>query len=117
GIDKLFPDEVSRGLAEHLLECENADGELPENLFAATFSDRQQSLLSELLLLEDDGWADNAEQIFEDCRRATEHAQLRQRLKALVSLEQQAQQQNDEALLVQCLRERTEINQKLKKKP
>jgi hypothetical protein len=41
---------------------------------------------------------------------------LKQRLKEISRLEDEAQSSKDDALLTQYLRERTEINQKLKKK-
>lgn len=116
GIRELFLDELFRGLAEYLLDCEDAEGRLPEDLVAAALDEAQQSLLASLVFQEDEGWANNPEKIFADCRRATSNYVLRQRLREINRLEGEAQQNNDEAALMKCQRERMEINQKLKKK-
>lgn len=116
GVAGLFFDELTRGVAEYLLACEDADGRLPENLVDASFNEEQQSLLASLVLQEDETWADNPERILEDCRRAVSHALLRQRLQEVGQLEEAARQSHDEVILMACQRERLEINQKLKKK-
>ncbi len=116
GLAGLFFNEENRGLAEYLLGCEDEDGRLPDDLFSPHLSETQQSLLSGLTLGEDLGWADNPEKIFTDCRRAVSHYVLKRRLKEIGALEIEAKSNNDEDTLMQYLRERTEINQKLKKK-
>lgn len=116
GTEELFLDDLYRGLADYLLDCEDRDGRLPEDLFDASLDETQQSLLANLKFLEDPGWADNPEKIFTDCRVATSHFLLRQRRKEIDRLEEEAQRNNDEAALMQCQRERMDINQKLKKK-
>jgi hypothetical protein len=103
-------------LADYLLSCEDEDGRLPEDLIDASLDTAQQSLLASLVFQEDQGWADNPEKIFTDCRRAVSHFVLKQRLKEILRLEEEARGNNDEAALIQYLRERTEINQKLKKR-
>jgi DNA primase len=114
--EELFLDELYLGLANHLLACEDDEGRLPEDLIDASLDESQQSLLASLVFNEEQGWADNPEKIFADCRRAAAHYTLRQRLKEISLLEERAQQENDEDALVKCQRERMEINQKLKKK-
>jgi len=116
GTEGLFLDDLFRDLAEYLLGREGDDGRLPEDLFDASLDEEQQSLLASLKFQEDQGWADNPEQILSDCRRAVSNYLLKQRLKEVGQLEEEAQGNNDEAALEQYLRERTEINQKLKKK-
>jgi DNA primase len=116
GTGELFLDGLYRNLADYLLSCVDEEGRLPEDLIDASLDETQQSLLASLVLQEDQGWADNPEKIFNDCRRAVSNAVLRQRLKKLDRFEQDAQGANDEAALMKCQRERIEINQKLKKK-
>ncbi|MGW8312107.1 MAG: DNA primase [Desulfuromonadales bacterium] len=116
GTETLFLDDLFRGLADYLLGCEDEDGHLPENLIDASLDEAQQSLLSSLILQDDQEWADNPEKIFIDCRRAVSHYLLRQKLKEIDQLEREALSSNDEAALIKCQRERMEINQKLKKK-
>ncbi len=116
GTTGLFTDELFRGLADYLLRSESEEGCLPENLFDASLDEAQQSLLASLRFQDDQGWADNPEKIFIDCRRAASHYLLKQRLKELGSLAEEAQKSNDQDLQNKYLRERVEINQKLKKK-
>jgi hypothetical protein len=116
GTGELFLDGPYRNLADYLLGRVDEAGRLPEDLIDASLDETQQSLLASLVLQEDQGWADNPEKIFNDCRRAVSNAVLRQRLKELDRFEQDAQGANDEAALMKCQRERIEINQKLKKK-
>jgi DNA primase len=116
GTDKLFIDDFYRTLAEHLLASEGADGELPGDLFDPSLDEAQQAFLAGLVMQDEAGWADNPERIFADCRRAAGNRLLRQRLREIAALEQAARDAGDEAALLQFLRERTEINQKLKKK-
>jgi DNA primase len=116
GTEKLFLDETFRSLAEYLLNREDGEGCLPGDLFDASLDEAQQSLLAGLKFQEDQGWADNPEKIFADCRRATSNYVLRHRLREIGQLEEEARQNNNEAALMKCQRERMEINQKLKKK-
>jgi DNA primase len=116
GTGVLFLDDLFCGLADYLLSCEDEDGRLPEDLIDASLDETQQSLLASLVFQEDQGWADNPEKIFTDCRRAVSNFVLKQRLKEILRLEEEAQGNNDEAALMQYLRERTEINQKIKKR-
>jgi DNA primase len=116
GTEGLFLDDLFRDLADYLLGCEGEDGRLPEDLFDAALDEAQQSLLASLKFQEDREWADNPEKILSDCRRAVSNYLLKQRLKEVGRLEEEAQNNNDEAALMQYLRERIEINQKLKKK-
>jgi hypothetical protein len=116
GTEGLFLDDLFRGLADYLLGCENEEGRLPEDLFDASLDEGQQSLLASLKFQEDQQWADNPEKILTDCRLAVSKYLLKQRLKEVGRLEEEARNSNDEAALMQYLRERIEINQKLKKK-
>jgi len=116
GTGGLFLDDLFCGLADYLLACEDENGRLPENLVDASLDEAQQSLLAGLVLHEEQGWADNPEKIFTDCRRAVSNYVLKQRLKEIRRLEEEAQSNDDETVLMQYLRERIEINQKLKKK-
>jgi DNA primase len=116
GVEALFLDDHSRGLASYLLASEDDEGCLPENLNDSSLDEGQQSLLAGLRFQHDPGWADDPEKIFLDCRRAVTNDLLKQRLKEISRLEDEAQSSKDDALLTQYLRERTEINQKLKKK-
>ena len=116
GTAELFPDDQYRGLAEHLLASEDAEGQLPANLMGAELDEANQSLLASLVIQEDQGWADNPEKIFEDCRRAAANTRLKQRLQEVSHLLEEARHSGDEAAEVQHLRKYTEISQKLKKK-
>jgi hypothetical protein len=116
GTETLFLDDFYRGLADYLLDREDDEGRLPEDLIDASLDEARQSLLSSLVLQEDQDWADNPEKIFTDCRRAVSHSVLKQQLKEIDRREQVALSNNDDAALVKCQRERMEINQKLKKK-
>ncbi len=116
GTEELFLDEQFRGLADSLLKRENADGQLPQDLMDTSLDETQLALLAGLMLQEDQGWADNPEKLFEDCRKAMANAVLKQRLQEIRQVEEEARYNNDDAALEKCQRERTEINQKLKKK-
>ena len=116
GAASLFLEDSFRGLAEYLLAAEDEDGHLPNNLVGDSLDAQQQALLSGLVFQEDQAWADNPEKIFEDCRQAVARTLLRQRLQEIQQLEDEARKNNDEETLLNCLRERIEINKKLKKK-
>ena len=75
------------------------------------------SYLANLMIDEDQAWAEGSAQIFDDCRRAVSRGILRQRLKELDTLEEDARQRGDEAALNACLRERMDVNLKIKKSP
>ncbi len=51
---ELFLDELFRGVADYLLDCEDEDGRLPENLVDASLDEAQQSLLASLVFQEDE---------------------------------------------------------------
>jgi DNA primase len=116
GTADLFIDDLFRGLADYLLSREDEQGNLPDDLIDAALDADQQSLLTSLTFQEAGDWADNADKIFTDCRRAASNYALKRRLKEISSLEDEARNNNDEAGLTKYLRERMEINQKLKKK-
>ena len=116
GTADLFIDDLFRGLADYLLSREDEEGNLPDDLIDAALDADQQSLLTSLTFQEAGDWADNADKIFTDCRRAASNYALKRRLKEISSLEDEARNNNDEAGLTKYLRERMEINQKLKKK-
>lgn len=116
GTADLFIDDLFRGLADYLLSREDEQGNLADDLIDAALDADQQSLLSSLTFQEAGDWADNADKIFTDCRLAASNYALKRRLKEIVSLEEEARNNNDEAGLMGYLRERMEINQKLKKK-
>jgi len=116
GLDSLFLDEVYHRSAAHLLSLQQSDGGLPENLAETTRDPELQSILVNLMLEEDASWmADAAGQIFAGCRRSVQRERLRQRLRELDRLQEEARQRGDEAAENQCLRERMEINQEIKK--
>ncbi len=117
GPESLFLNETYRQTGEHLLERQSDKGALPDNLVDTTQDSDLQALLANLLIEEDEAWAEGAEQIFDDCHRAVRRGLLRQRLKELDLLEEDARQRGDEAALNECLRERTEVNLKIKKSP
>jgi DNA primase len=116
GTADLFIDDLFRELADYLLSREDEQGNLPDDLIDAALDADQQSLLTSLTFQEAGDWADNADKIFIDCRRAASNYALKRRLKEISSLEEKARNNNDEAGLMKYLRERMEINQKLKKK-
>ena len=116
GTADLFIDDLFRGLADYLLSREDEQGNLPDDLIVAALDADQQSLLTSLTFQEAGDWADNADKIFTDCRRAASNYALKRRLKEIASLEEEARNNNDDAGLMKYLRERMEINQKLKKK-
>jgi DNA primase len=114
GTEKLFLDKLFRELADYLLSCEDDDGCLPEDLFDASLDEAQQSLLAGLKFQEDQDWANNPEKIFTDCRRASDRYVLKQKLKEIGQLIEEAQRNNDETAEMQYRQERIEINRKLK---
>ena len=116
GTADLFIDDLFRELADYLLSREDEQGNLPDDLIDAALDADQQSLLTSLTFQEAGDWADNADKIFTDCRRAASNYALKRRLKEIANLEEEARNNNDEAGLMEYLRERMEINQKLKKK-
>jgi DNA primase len=116
GTNELFLEELFRDLADYLLSSEDENGRLPDDLFDASLDEAQQSLLASLSFQEDQGWADNPEQIFDGCRQAAYRYTLKQRLNEISRLEKEAEDHGDDAALMNCQRERMEINQKLKKK-
>jgi len=116
GTEELFLDEQYRDLADYLLQRENAEGMLPQDLIHPSLDEAKQSLLAGLVLQEDQGWADDPEKIFEDCRKAVANAVLKRRLQEIQQIEEQARHDNDDSTLERCQRERIKINQKIKKK-
>ena len=82
----------------------------------ASLDETKQSLLAGLVLQEGQGWADDPEKIFQECRKAVANAVLKQRLQEIRQIEEQARNDNDQATLEKCQRERIKINQKLKKR-
>jgi len=116
GVDELFLDDSSRGLARYLFECEDGQGHLPENLDDTRLNEGQQSLLAGLRFQQDQAWAEDPEKIFADCRRAVANSLLVRRLKELDRLQKDAEERRDDLALVKFQQERIEINQKLKKK-
>ncbi len=117
GTGGLFLDGEYRAAGDHLLAQQQPDGGLPGNLVDTTRDNALQALLASLLLEEDSAWGEAAEQIFEDCRRAVARGKLKARLKELDALEETARRSGDDGALHQCLRERMEINIKIKKSP
>jgi DNA primase len=116
GSAKLFLDDFFRHLADYLISREDETGQLPVDLIDTSLEEAQQSLLTSLILQEDQGWAVNPDKIFSDCQRAVNNHLLKKRLQEIRKLEEEARRTGDEEALVEFLRERTEINQKLKKK-
>jgi DNA primase len=116
GTRNLFVDELYRGVADHLLERQDADGRLLEDLVDDHLTEAQQSLLAGVLLDDDQGWVDVAERIFSDCRRAVSHSLLKARLRELDKGEAEARQRGDDAAVAECQQERVKINTELKKK-
>ncbi len=116
GTGKLFLDDFFRKLADYLLSREEETGQLPADLVDPSLDEAQQSLLTSLVLQEDQGWADNPDKIFNDCQRAVNNHLLKQRLQEIGRLEEEARRNGDEQSLMEFLRERTEINQQIKKK-
>ena len=116
GVDSLFLDEEQRRAAAHLLALEQPDAGLPEDLVDTTQDPALQSILANLMLEEDSSWmADAAGQIFTGCRRAVHRERLRQRLRELDRLEEEARRNGDQQAENECLRERVEINLEIKK--
>ena len=115
GVEELFLDQCSRGLAQFLLDSETG-GSLPETLDDSRLNDGQQSLLAGLRFQDDLAWAEEPERIFADCRRAVVNHALQARLNELGRLQKAAEDCGDEQALIRCQQERIEINQKLKKK-
>jgi hypothetical protein len=116
GTTELFLDDDFRCLADYVLAKEGEEGQLPQDLVDASLDEGQQALLAGLVLQQDQGWADNPELIFADCRRAVANEVLKQRLRQVNGLLEDARENNDEAAEVKYLQEFIEINQKLKKK-
>jgi len=116
GTAELFLDDQYKDLAEYILASEDVEGRLPENLINAALDEASQSLLSGLVMQEDQGWANNPEKIFEDCRRSAANTRLKKRLQEVSRLLEEARHCGDETAEVKFLREYTEICQKLKKK-
>jgi DNA primase len=116
GTTELFLDDDFRSLADYVLAKEGEEGQLPQDLVDASLDEGQQALLAGLVLQQDQGWADNPELIFADCRRAVANEVLKQRLRQVNGLLEDARENNDEAAEVKYLQEFIEINQKLKKK-
>lgn len=113
----LFVNEIYRQVSEHLLSQQALDGGLPEHLVDTSQDPSIQALLANLLLEDDQDWADAAGQIFDDCRRAVGRTGMKKRLKELDILEEEARRSGNEAALYECMRERMEINLKIKKSP
>ncbi|PLX73087.1 MAG: DNA primase, partial [Desulfuromonas sp.] len=115
--EDLFLDPLFKDLADYLLSRESAEGCLPDDLCSPALSEEQQTLLSSLLVEDEDpAWQEGAERIFADCRRAVHQARLRSRLYELDHREREARACSDEQTLNQCLQERMAITSELKKK-
>ncbi len=92
-------------------------GNLPEDLIDASLDAAQQSLLTSLKFQDDLAIGRTTRKRFLPIAAvAVSNFALKQRLKEIDQLEEEARSNNDEAGLMKYLRERMEINQKLKKK-
>jgi DNA primase len=116
GVSGLFLDECYRGVADHLLQQETDDGQLPDNLSVDGLDEQQQAVMTGLLLSDDKSWADEAEQIFSGCQRAVKQTVLKAQLEALNRREKAAHHDGDHAVVEQCMHERLKINAEIKKK-
>lgn len=115
GTTELFFDAPFRLLADHLLAIEEPSGDIPADLKDTELDDSMQSLLTHLIMQDDQEYDGQPQQIFEDCRRAVLKIRLRRRLEEIGRLMNEARQEGDDKAEMGYLKEFTEINQKLKK--
>ncbi len=114
GVGGLFAAPSHRLVAEHLLACEDADGQLPAEVLDSLADAEGQALLSGLLLAEErKGWATEPERLFADCRQAVATAARRRRLAELQQLLHAAERAGDAEALGRYARELVEIKKTL----
>jgi DNA primase len=115
GTTELFFDSPFRLLADHLLAIEEPSGKMPVDLKDTDLDESMQSLLSHLIMQDEEECDGQPQQIFDDCRQAVLKIRFRRRLEEIGQLMSEARQKGDEEAEMGYLKEFTEINQKLKK--
>jgi DNA primase len=112
--EQLFVDEDCRAIAERLISgCVN--GEKPEEtMLYDGLSETQKGLLSGIIIKDDQALAEQAEQIFSDCRKAVEKERLKIRQQELRELIRQAEAAGDDEQRAVWQRESVEVLMKIK---
>jgi DNA primase len=116
GLQDLFEDSDCFYLAELIHNAWQQQHTPAEWLLDHCEDTQRQTLLTQLLIRGKELPVENIEQIFDDCRLAVNHGQLKQRRATLHTLMREAEQQNDSDRQLACLQELTQINRQLKNK-
>ncbi|WP_298038856.1 DNA primase [uncultured Desulfuromonas sp.] len=93
GAGELFIGPDHRAVAEAMLEC--SPFSLEGLLHGERLSEDQKAIVSGILIKDDGAFADNADELFEGCRRATEKTRLKLRCDELKNLMRQTEQEGD----------------------
>ncbi|HKK01518.1 MAG TPA: toprim domain-containing protein, partial [Desulfuromonadales bacterium] len=114
GTANLFSDEERRGLAERLLAVlDDGEGYEEARLFDR-LSEAQKAVLSGILMRDAKAFSEEAEALFEGCRRAVARARLKKRSQELPALIDRALRAGETERFREFLAEQNEINRTLK---
>lgn len=114
GVEVLFSSGVHREVADHLLAAVGDGGERFEARLDGLEDPAAQALLSGLLMTDDrEGWADDPERIFADCRRAVAAVSRQRRLREIQELLGEAERAGDVPAMEKYARELMSIKKSL----
>lgn len=115
GIQSLFSHHGCRECAELISRAYSQEEEPGLWLLDQCEDSDVQELLTAALVDRDQFAAEVVEKVFNDCRTAVNHSQLKQRITQLHAQMCEAERNGDTPMQNECLRELTEINRKLKR--
>jgi DNA primase len=113
--DLLFTDADCRAVAERLINCCESGSEADQALLFEGLSEPQKSLLSGIIIKDDQALADDPAKIFDDCLKTVRKERLKIRYRQLQELIMQADAENDADQLAAWQRESVEVLIKIKK--
>ncbi len=114
--EQLFVDVDCRAIAERLIACCENGEMTDETALYDGLSEAQKGLLSGIIIKDDQALAEQAEQIFNDCRKAVEKERLKIRQRELRELIRQAEVAGDDEQRAVWQRESVEVLMKIKRR-
>nr|WP_320114933.1 DNA primase [uncultured Desulfuromonas sp.] len=116
GFETFFDNDVCQRLAQQIYRAHSVQREPGEWMLDQCEDPRDQDLLTQLLLREQELVSEDIEKIFGDCRQAVVRSQLKQRRAELHTQMRDAEQHGDSERHTACLQELTRINRDLKRR-
>nr|WP_320048941.1 DNA primase [uncultured Desulfuromonas sp.] len=116
GFETFFDNDVCQRLAQQIYQAHAAQREPGEWMLDQCEEARDQDLLTQLLVREQELVSEDIEKIFDDCRQAVVRSQLKQRRAELHTQMRDAEQRGDSERQTVCLQELTRINRDLKRR-